>query len=290
MRTWRAQWLPVLVLLALPGVGGPPEPAGARAESSRPVTRAAEWPTTEFKVVQRRPNLDSLLLSIDPDVIPQSPMESFIQWATDAIEEDPAAQKPAADAAWTRLVESLLHDIAVRYQEAEFEPPRLQQVRDASDGWRPKYVVYLTDFAMIPALRLLGNESARGVTHLTGLILINQPQFVKSREELSDSSGSGYRAAALYRTLAHELFHAIQNAHFLRLGRVMVPVGRAAKMVVEGSASGAAMYVTAAKFPGYLETRDAGHHEGPQQQASANREHWGAYPYYLGFLHTPAGS
>ncbi|MGB5341261.1 MAG: hypothetical protein WBP67_04150, partial [Thermoanaerobaculia bacterium] len=207
--------------------------------------------------ILQRPNAMTLL------------MDAFEEWLTD---DEIVDQKATADAAWDRLIEDYLHDSAVGYEDAGFEPPHLQKVND--DG-RVKYVVYLADFGESP--RLIVAKNAWGVNfHVLGFMAINQPKFAAARGDLLETTAPGYRGVELYRTLAHELFHSIQFKYDVEFGSLGLfppfptPAGR--QVVIEGGADGAATFLAAKKFPGYLENW------------AYDEELTGGYPYYLGFL------
>ena len=250
MRTWRdrARWGTVLVLLALPGLRGSPEPAGAHAESAPAVTRAVEWPTSEFKVVHRPPPQDSN----DPNI------EQFQQWFDEVTKEPLSPQ----DKALGGLIEGHLRDAAVKFQAAGLLAPTLNPFRDASDGLRLKYVVYLGAVGKLAGLK----ESANAYhSERLGLLAFNRAKHSVPTNAMD--------SAAIYRRAAHELLHAIQSTYRREFGSLpeVNLVSKKSMTITEGMAEGAGMYLAVQRFSGYLDEQK-------------DQRGLGGYDYSSGFL------
>jgi hypothetical protein len=252
MWTWRdrARWgVVLLVVLALPGLGGERERAGARAESAPAVARAVEWPTSEFKVVHRRPQSVSL-----PN------------WEQLLSELVSSKEESAVNRMWSDVIERYLRDAAGKYQAAGFEAPLLNRTRDIADG-RLKYVLYLGQFD-----RESDPEIQRARGFYRDYLAINRPAVGGPGESLGPPTDP-LESAKLYSTLAHELFHAIQGA-YRRDYRSLPNTHRTQwhQTVNEGMADGAAVYLTARRFPGFLE------------HSVSTAKYLGGYIYEAGFL------
>jgi hypothetical protein len=207
------------------------------------------WPTTEFKVVHRKPTFETF---------PQFdvPLDALLKGR-----EEPDPQKAMADAAWERLIEGYLKDIATRYQEAGFEAPNLHGI--THEG-KKKYVVYLFDYNKSG----LNEREALGAAHnVFDWRPLRKPWIVLDREDFTYESRLRARQRGnlelnevhLYSTLAHELFHALQGTYDRKYGSIAGGTeGPGRDVVVEGGASGAAMYLISKKFPRYLETKESG--------------------------------
>lgn len=238
----------------------------AAAGETVETTFNSKWPTTEFKVLHHDP------------IVPFAgtvPLDKVREWFRETLRErvmgkDMQAHKGVADMAWARLVEGYLHDIAMRYQEAGFEPPELRMVED---GGKKKYLVYLVNIneSLISTIAggprgLAGGvpgliHQLRDLTNWTDYIVIGRDHFQFEEDKDRELSPGRWRRneVYLYSTLAHELFHALQFTYDRKFGSLdMIRKGAPGKeTMVEGMADGAAMYLVSIKFPGYLEKQES---------------------------------
>lgn len=251
MPTWRdrARWGSVLlVVLALPGLGASPEPAGARVESAPVATPAVEWPTTEFKVVHRAP----------PQYINAPNAEQLEQWLAEVLGEAVSDR----DRALGDLIERYLRDAAWELKEANLLAPALTTFRDVSDGLRLKYVVYIGSFGEEAWIQ---DETFAYASEDLGLLAINRDKLKAPTD--------GKESPVIYRRAAHELFHAIQFTY--RRQFASLPDNSLADLkwttILEGMAEGAATHLTVRAFRGYLDRE-------------RDRRWLGGYAYQEGFL------
>lgn len=212
------------------------------------------WETTRFKLV---PEERSVLQT--PSAIVGKTLQGLEELITSA-EPGLSSDKALADAAWARLVEAQLHDIATRYSAAGLlEPAQLEKSEDGS-----RYIVRLFDFsrsAHIVSARYSGFHRGGWACQLgDSWIALNLDHL---RFESSEEKGKGPAREAsarqesvkhLYNLLAHELFHAIQCAYndVFSSSQSLNPMVNSSKAQIEGTATAVAALVSDQRFGSFI--------------------------------------
>lgn len=172
----------------------------------------AEWEITQFEIVQDFPDwnevyLETTTFAKDPNVPSLDPF---------ALEAGRGAASHKISGSNLGLVSYFLNQIAEKYSVYDLpEPTNLQKSKDGK-----RYKIYFYDFAKssydMRALdnnvetiggRLNTNCVPTGPNHKPSWLAFNTPRVIPTASE-----NIGHYAQGLYDTLAHELFHAIQNA------------------------------------------------------------------------------
>ena len=235
-------------------------------------TAYAAWLTTEFEVIQGEPdydkvNLENKLLDappperIDPDPQKEAERRARMNAAAERIEANTNYEKDGLDH-WTGRLESMLAIVAKLYSDAGFpEPVHLQKTDDGK-----KYTVYLYDYAKSRyewveeekngAKSIAPLDYARARTNdasctdgKPGWISYNMAYLFAGRKAgQSQGDYAEYlvkEARDQFRSLAHELFHAIQYAEMKRLN--LIPCDRVRywqAVWTEGLTQAVAVYMT----------------------------------------------
>lgn len=276
--------LRVIFLIALATVQLASFAVDAQGSSTR-------WPTTEFKVVHHEPIVAPYPQAGAPIDAVLAGIRETLRKAVLGQEKIMERQKYVADA--ERLVESYLHDIAMRYQEAGFEPPELQRVNH--DG-KEKYVVYLYNFSDSIWSSEFFEPEPLGIAYNSfhlgqNWIAINREKHIYIKMTIAER-------VFLYSTLAHEVFHAIQGTYDRKFGSIRPVETRVTKpragenVIIEGVAQGAAMYLVSKRFPSHLETIESTQFNlggflyytmflNAQRKGSPNAYHTGSFWFHL---------
>lgn len=256
----RSRLLTAALLGSLAGLGLASDTAQAQECPSR------AWPTTRFELRHQRATGDILDAVLSRPAAARRMIELLVNPVADP-EHDPVFGDavPVVDAAWARLVEDQLHDIAERLQAAGFRCPK---IRTSGDDGELRYVAYLIDFDADPEQSVM--DPARGRAY-TEIHVPDSPYFLLNRANFNLATGEVEQG--LYWTLAHEFFHMVQGTYDVAYGSVgMAHTGAGVDFVVEGGASGVATYLVSQRFPGYLEERES------------SRRRLGGYSYHFSLL------
>ena len=209
------------------------------------------WPTTRFELRHKRATGDILDAVLSRPAAARRMIELLVNPVADPAHDPVFGDAvPLVDAAWARLVEGQLHDIAQRLQAAGFRCPK---IRTSGDDGELRYVAYLIDFDADPEQSVM--DPARGRAY-TEIHVPDSPYFLLDRANFNLATGAIEQD--LYWTLAHEFFHMVQGTYDVAYGSVgMAHSGAGRDFVVEGGASGVATYLVSQRFPGYLEERES---------------------------------
>ena len=219
------------------------------------VQAEAAWQVTEFRVVEAEP------LSLAHDYVPRGLVGEGLRaieraiWSYDA---EMLSDKRLADAAWRRLIEGYLGEIAQHYSAVGLREP-VELERD-EDGKR--YLVRLYDFGH----SLNHKEGYAGIAHQPNCgrklswIAINRASFETTLAQLNGDTSAAqtqrkHETEALYATLAHELFHAVQYAYDAAYRSFDFCQSRFSgynRAQVEGSAEAAGNFMAEKRFPEWI--------------------------------------
>ena len=232
----------------------------------------ASWPIKEFKVFLRPP-------SENPGIAP--PLKEELGtgwWESLTLADDYEAQKKATAEQLQPLakkIEALLAKVVSAYEQEGFEQPGADMMTTVVDeDGKQKFAAYLysipetADFDVGAKLRNPG--ACQG-----------KPQWLEIDVK---NLISGHQDSDLYKTLAHEVFHAIQG-HYDKQHKSLLlcdyPVDRndALSTIMEGGADGAAEYLTSQDE----EFKD-------RHSNSNHRKTLGGYPYRYAFFNSPKGA
>jgi len=216
---------------------------------------AEPWPTTAFEV-----------FFLGSDAFPGDPTH-FATRGKDAATPN--------ERQWSQRVKDYISDAATRFEAAGFRPPVLGTAFTGGQGYRV----------------FLGDEPKKmawyGWNPISSYIAISKTWFEHSAGLASagdpppPAAGSEWDML-LYLTLAHELFHAIQEAYVGPLAYATHQSWDSENRldhssVDEGLPTAMARWALSQRFPNWVEQR--------MQRGNANREKYpGVYPYHRGFL------
>lgn len=194
--------------------------------------------------------------------------------------EDPELERKRrlARDAWARLTRQYLREIADIYQKAGFLPPTISPVveRDGVDTYGV-YVVEASDAH--PYLGLELGDNLGMFFNSCGLLPFTNNLLLVNRGAYGVGAGSSKRAKILeyevpqdledeqdfYATLAHEVFHAIEDAHRQHTGWTgLCSPHDTHRWITEGTASALGFYLASRKFPGFMQ-QGKGHRQGARR-------------------------
>ncbi|NNE65462.1 MAG: hypothetical protein HKN33_02765 [Pyrinomonadaceae bacterium] len=220
----------ILLLLASVSVGQEPTP----------------WPTNEFEVRWSSTKNDTIY--------------SFNEWIRKK-RLNPAERTRLEN--WETWITGTLKEIAGFYESRGLRPPHLRLLSDSEAGERYLVNVYPFEPADAPGGEGLGLFTTPNCGSVSNLNEIDPSQTTLNanlNDIPQDLPSSRNREVlqlrkALYESLAHEMFHAIQFTYDKQVGSILwcsKEAGNGRAAVVEGTAVAAGVLAADAKFQGYI--------------------------------------